>query len=108
MQWLLELRYGLRAFAVPVVVLLLFAYAGFHLFTGERSLWVWRQLRAQVAEATQANAALEAQRTLLTARVGRLQAKHLDADYIDELARAHLALVQPDDLVIYLPRTERP
>lgn len=107
MQWLIELRYGLRAFAVPVIVLLLFVYAGFHLLTGERSLLVWRQLRAQVAETTAANAALTAQRDQLTARVARLQPAQLDADYIDELARRHLALLQPADLVIFLPYAQQ-
>jgi cell division protein FtsB len=89
-HWLVVLAYGLAVY---------FAY---HAVIGSRGLLAWRQLNQDLAATEQELAAVRAQRQELEDKVSRLRPGSLDPDLIDELARRHLSLAEPLDVIILL------
>jgi cell division protein FtsB len=78
------------------------SYFGYHALTGSRGLLAWRELNTELASARQQLESLRAERTALAQKVARLRHDGLDADLIDEVARRHLSLVDPLDVIILL------
>jgi cell division protein FtsB len=87
-HWLVVLAYGLAV------------YFGYHAVVGSRGLLAWRQLNQDIAATEQELAAVRAQRQELEDKVRRLRPGSLDRDLIDELARRHLSLAEPLDVII--------
>lgn len=77
-------------------------YFGYHALIGSRGLLAWRELSTELASTRQELDSLRAERTALEDKIGRLRPDALDADLIDELARRHLSLVDPLDVIILL------
>jgi cell division protein FtsB len=69
---------------------------------GSRGLLAWRQLNLDIAATQQDLAAAHAERQALEEKVRRLRPGSLDPDLIDELARRHLSLAGPLDVIILL------
>jgi cell division protein FtsB len=77
-------------------------YFGYHALSGERGLWAWRQLSAELETTRQELAEVRAERMDLEDKVKRLRPESLDPDLIDELARKRLSFVEPLDVIILL------
>lgn len=71
-----------------------------HTLQGSRGLIALGAIREQITLAEAELARLEAERDRLEARVSGLRTERLDADALDERARAMLNLAGKDDLVI--------
>ncbi len=93
-HWLLVIGIGLAA------------YFGYHAVNGSRGLLAWQNLSVEVDLAERQLAGLEAERTLLERKVGRLRSSSLDPDLLDEEARRSLSLVAPQDVIILLDRNQ--
>ena len=93
----LEGRHWLVLFAYGLAI-----YFGYHAVVGSRGLLAWRQLNQDIAATEQELAALRAERQALEEKVLRLRPDSLDPDLIDELARGHLSLAGPLDVIILL------
>jgi cell division protein FtsB len=89
-HWLLLVAYGLAL------------YFGYHAVVGSRGLLAWRQLNEDIAATERQLAAVRAERQALEDKVHRLRPESLDPDLIDELARRHLSLAGPLDVIILL------
>jgi cell division protein FtsB len=89
-HWLLLFAYGLAI------------YFGYHAVVGSRGLLAWRQLNQDIAASERELAAVRAERQALEDKVRRLRPDALDPDLIDELARRHLSLAGPLDVIILL------
>jgi cell division protein FtsB len=89
-HWLLLVAYGLAL------------YFGYHAVVGSRGLLAWRQLNEDIAATERELAAVRAERLALEDKVRRLRPDSLDPDLIDELARRHLSLAGPLDVIILL------
>lgn len=94
-HWLLLSAYGLAI------------YFGYHAVVGSRGLLAWRQLNRDIAASEQELAAVRAERQALEEKVRRLRPGSLDPDLIDELARRHLSLAEPLDVIILLDEEGR-
>ena len=87
---------------VPLFVLALIAYFGFHAVQGERGILAWHRMKADLAHAEQRRAELAGERQRLAHRVGLLEPGSLDRDMIEEQARRLLNYGHPLDRVIML------
>jgi cell division protein FtsB len=92
-----ERRHWLVLFAYGLAV-----YFGYHALSGSRGVLAWRQLSAELTATEQELGALRAERRALEQKVRRLRPDSLDGDLIDELARRHLSLAGPLDVIILL------
>jgi cell division protein FtsB len=111
MRTLERVREGLRELRARHW-LLLFAYGvalyfGYHAVVGSRGLLAWRQLNEDIAATERELAAVRAERQALEDKVRRLRPDSLDPDLIDELARRHLSLAGPLDVIILLDEEDR-
>ncbi len=93
----LEGRHWLVLFAYGLAI-----YFGYHAAVGSRGLLAWRQLNRDIEATQQDLAAVRAEREALEEKVRRLRPGSLDPDLIDELARRHLSLAGPLDVIILL------
>lgn len=102
-----ELRGRARHVIGPVLGVSAVIYFAYHAVNGERGLIAWLDLqrRIEVAEASHAKVAL--QRDVLENRVRLLQPESLDADLLEERARAMLNFAYEDDLVVLEQRRTR-
>ncbi len=104
-MWILrELFKHSKTLFLPVAVLLVFTYVYYHLFTGDRSLWVWYGLNEQVNQMKIENALLNERHAELEHKVLRLKPESLDVDYLDERVRESLPVLRRNERVIYLSR----
>lgn len=101
-----DFKYSLRRFA-PIILLALFlVYIYYHTISGERGLATWMTLAEKIAVLETENSALQAEVDALQKDVDRLSLKNPDTDYLDELARARLAVAHPDEKIIIVPQVE--
>lgn len=97
-----EFRYSLRRFAPIILMVFCLVYIYYHTISGERGLATWYTLRQQVQTLHTENQALKKQILQLQARVGRLN-KTFDHDYMEERTRKMLAVLHPEEVVIFFP-----
>lgn len=90
-----------RAGVAPLIFLALTGYFVLNALEGPHGLLEYAKDRASLAAAEQdyARAAAESQQWEI--RVAALRTDHLDADTLDERARAMLNLVNPADIVVF-------
>ncbi len=91
-----------REGGLPLFVLALVAYFGFHAVQGERGILAWHRMKADLAHADAREIELAAKRERLIRRVTQLQPESLDPDMIEEQARLLLNYGHPLDRVIML------
>jgi cell division protein FtsB len=97
----------LRAAVAPAVFLSLTAYFGWHATQGDRGLvsYAERQKDLVLAEAQLDRA--KAEIVVWERRVAGLRGAQLDADVLDERARAMLNVSDPNDIVVLYPNGMR-
>jgi cell division protein FtsB len=96
-----------RAVAAPLFFLALVGYFGWNVTRGDHGLMAFAQRKKLLVEAQQDLAQAEAQRNEWAQRVRGLQADHIEADTLDEQARAMLNLSDPNDLILMYPPKEK-
>ena len=93
----------LAAAVAPVVFLSLTAYFGWHASQGERGLVSYAERQKDLVLARAQLARSEADVVLWERRVTGLRGARLDADALDERARAMLNASEPSDIVLMYP-----
>lgn len=95
-----EIRQRLKAVAWPTVFLGLVAYFAWHAMEGDRGIVAMQQRERLLAEARAELARVDTERETWERRVAALRGPLLDADMLDERARALLNLGDPRDIVV--------
>ncbi len=92
----------LRRLVLPLLAIGVFAYFGYHTFSGSFGIWAMERLDVDAASLTTEHDQLVAEREALERKVGTLKPSSLDADVVDLEARQQLNLIRPDEVVINL------
>lgn len=95
-----RLRSALTLIGLYALAGLMIGYFWFHAYSGNRGLRAKEAIDAQMAELTAELTRLKAERGQWERRVALLRADRIDADTLDEQARALLHYVHPNDLVL--------
>ncbi|MGH7102325.1 MAG: FtsB family cell division protein [Acetobacteraceae bacterium] len=96
-----EWRTRARAGVAPLIFLALTGYFVLNALEGPHGLLEYAAGRVRFEAAQKKSAAVEAERQQWEIRVAALRTDHLDADTLDERARAMLNLVNPADIVVF-------
>ena len=97
-------RTVINALALYTIAALLIGYFGVNAFTGNHGLRAKQDLDQQIAQLSNELAALRAERANWERRVSLLQPQSIDADMLDERARALLNYVDPRELTRQVTR----
>ena len=97
-----RVRTILNTIALYTIAVLLIGYFGINAYTGDHGLRAKQDLDAQITELTDELAALRAERANWERRVALLQSQSIDADMLDERARALLNYTDPRELTLQL------
>ncbi|MGB6537253.1 MAG: septum formation initiator family protein [Xanthobacteraceae bacterium] len=97
-----RLRSILNALALYVLAALLIGYFGINAYDGKHGLKAKQDIDRETAALTVRLARLRVEREEWEHRVALLQSDNLDPDMLDERARALLADVNPNDLVMMI------
>ena len=93
---------------LPLFVLAIIVYFGFHAVQGERGILAWHRMKADLEHAEAREVELAAKSERLAHRVSLLQPESLDRDMIEEQARLLLNFGHSLDRVILLkPEQQR-
>jgi cell division protein FtsB len=95
-----RLRSILNAFALYVMAALLIGYFGVNAYDGAHGLKAKEDIDRETAALSADLAQLQSERTQWERRVALLKSDDIDADMLDERARALLDYVDPHDLVM--------
>ena len=87
---------------VPVVAIAVTAYFVWHAFQGDHGILARERMEARATELSAIHARLVEERTALERRVRQLRSESLDADLVEERARANLSFAHPDEIVIFV------
>jgi len=91
-----------RRLVLPLLAIGVFAYFGYHTFSGSFGIWAMERLDIDAADLTAQHDQLVAQREALERQVATLKPSSLDADVVDLEARRQLNVMRPDEVVINL------
>jgi cell division protein FtsB len=97
-----RVRTILNTIALYTIAVLLIGYFGINAYTGDHGLRAQQGLDAQIKQLSDELAALRAERASWERRVGLLQSQNIDADMLDERARALLNYSDPRELTLKL------
>ena len=100
------IKYRLRAMIPPAIFLAITWYFGWNAIHGKSGLEAQQAQRAELAQAQQNLAAVDAQRTQWETRVADLSSQSIAPDMLDGQARQVLNLANPNDLVIDLSQNK--
>jgi cell division protein FtsB len=92
-----------RGAVAPLVFLALTAYFALNAIEGPHGLLAYAKDQATLAAARQQLKEVASVRSRWETEVAALRTDHLDADALDERARAMLNLVNPADIVVMYP-----
>jgi cell division protein FtsB len=102
-----ELKRRAKAAVAPLVFLSLVGYFGWNATQGDHGLVAYTQ-RQQLLKRAQGDLAnARAELADWQRRVAALQSDHLDADILDQRARAMLNLSDPGDIIVPYPDKDR-
>lgn len=93
-------RYRISRLIGPLMGISLTMYFGYHLLQGDRGWFALQNLETAVNEAHATHDEVRAEYRDIEHRVQLLRPGTLDADMLDERARAVLGYVGPDDIVV--------
>ena len=93
-------RAFINTLALYTIAALLIGYFGVNAFTGNHGLRARQDLDHEVAQLTGEIAALKTERATLERRVALLRPESIDADMLDERARALLDYSDPRELIL--------
>jgi cell division protein FtsB len=99
-----RLRTAINTLALYTLAALVIGYFGVNAFTGNHGLRARQDLDQQIAELSTELKALRAERANWERRVSLLQTQSIDADMLDERARALLNYVDPRELTRQVTR----
>ena len=99
-----RLRTAINALALYTLAALVIGYFGVNAFTGNHGLRARQDLDQQIAELSTELKALRAERANWERRVSLLRPESIDADMLDERARALLNYVDPRELTRQVTR----
>ncbi len=100
-----ELKRRAKAAIAPLIFLSLVGYFGWNATHGNRGLVAYAQRQELLTRAQADQAKALAERDGWERRVAGLRSSHLDADMLDERARAMLNLADPADIIVpYAPQ----
>ena len=99
-----RLRTAINTLALYTLAALVIGYFGVNAFTGNHGLRARQDLDQQIAELSTELKALRAERANWERRVSLLQPESIDADMLDERARALLNYVDPRELTRQVTR----
>jgi cell division protein FtsB len=97
-----RVRTILNTIALYTIAVLLIGYFGINAYTGDHGLRAKQDLDAQITQLTDELVALRAERANWERRVALLQSQSIDADMLDERARALLNYTDPRELTLQL------
>jgi len=95
-----EVKRKLRAAVAPLFFFSLVGYFGWSATQGNHGLVAYAQRQKLLQQAQDDLTKIQAERTDWEHRVAALRTDHLDADMLDERARAMLNLSDPGDLIV--------
>jgi len=95
-----EIKRRLKAVVAPLIFLSLVGYFGWNSVQGNHGLVAYAQRQALLAQAQAEQAKAQAERDVWERRVAGLRSSHIDADALDERARAMLNLADPADIIV--------
>ena len=95
-----RIRAFFTALGLYVLAALLIGYFGVNAYTGSRGLRARQDIDQRIAALTHQIDEAKAERTQWERRVALLKSDSLDADMLDERARALLNYADPHDLVL--------
>jgi cell division protein FtsB len=99
-----RLRTAINALALYTLAALVIGYFGVNAFTGNHGLRARQDLDRQIAELNTELNALRTERANWERRVSLLRPESIDADLLDERARALLNYVDPRELTRQVTR----
>ena len=103
-----RLRSILTALGLYVMAALLIGYFGVNAFSGNRGLKAKQDIDQQMAALSAELGRLKLERAQWQRRVALLKGDNLDADMLDERARALLDYADPHELILMLEPLPRP
>jgi cell division protein FtsB len=95
-----EVKRRAKAAVAPVIFLALVGYFGWNAVQGKRGLMAYAERQELLAQAQADQAKVVAERDAWERRVAGLRSRHIDADTLDERARAMLNLADPTDIIV--------
>jgi cell division protein FtsB len=95
-----EVKRRAKAAVAPMIFLSVVGYFGWNAVQGNRGLVAYAQRQEWLAQAQAEQAKVQAERDAWERRVSGLRARHIDADALDERARAMLNLVDPSEIIV--------
>ncbi|HEX5326030.1 MAG TPA: septum formation initiator family protein [Acetobacteraceae bacterium] len=95
-----EVKRRIRAAVAPLVFLSLVSYFGWSATRGDHGLVAYAQRQQLLHQAQDELTRVQADRTEWERRVSALRSDRLDADMLDERARAMLNLSDPADIIV--------
>ena len=102
-----EIKRRLKAAVTPLIFLGLVGYFGYNATQGNRGLVAYAQRQELLAQAQADQVRALAERDAWERRVAGLRARHIDADALDERARAMLNLAVPSDVIVPYGTSDR-
>jgi cell division protein FtsB len=104
MSFAREIRRRLKAVVAPMIFLSLVGYFGWNAVQGDRGLVAYVERERLLAQAQADQAKTLAELEAWERRVSGLRSRHIDADALDERARAMLNLADPSEIIVpYAP-----
>jgi len=99
-----EIKRRLKAVVAPMIFLSLVGYFGWNAVQGDRGLVAFTERERLLAQAQADQAKTQAEVEAWERRVSGLRSRHIDADALDERARAMLNLADPSEIIVpYAP-----
>jgi cell division protein FtsB len=95
-----ELKRRAKAVAAPLVFLSIVAYFGWNVVQGDHGLRAYARRQALLVQAQADQVKAQADRDAWDLRVSGLRSRHIDADALNERARAMLNLADPTDVIV--------
>ena len=102
-----EAKRRVKAAVAPLIFLSLVSYFGWSATQGHHGLVAYAQRQVLLTQAQADQAKAQAERDAWQRRVAGLRARHMDADALDERARAMLNLADPSDVIVPYPESDR-
>ena len=102
-----EVKRRAKATVAPLIFLSLVGYFGWSATQGNHGLVAYAQRQELLAQAQADQARVLAERDAWERRVAGLRARHIDADTLDERARAMLNLAEPSDIIVPYATSDR-
>jgi cell division protein FtsB len=98
----------LRSAGLPALVIIFMGFFGYYAVMGPNGIVAYRDYHRQIAARQAEYAKLDKQRAVIRNRVDLLDRNHADPDLVDELVRAKLNVVHPNERVLELKQTPSP